>query len=134
MVTGTNLQQGAKARLSGGRMDPVGTLPRPQKDFLWEDKPRLLRDLLSAGRPPFVAKYHEGDLTKYIKTWQYSTESADDSVLHFMEMKSHQRVVCKKMVRDRKSSEYVTANKRVEILSSVKGKKRVVFFYKFPGT
>lgn len=102
-------------------MDPQDALPRPKKVFKWEDKPRLLREILSTGHLPFVAKFHEGDLTKYIKTWRRPTDNADDSILHFVDTKTHQMVVCRKMVWDRKSGEYVAANKRSEIRSSVRG-------------
>ncbi|XP_062578587.1 uncharacterized protein LOC134240509 [Saccostrea cucullata] len=121
MVTGKDATEGTDSRVSRGRMDPQGALPRPQKVFIWEDKPRLLRDILSTSRLPFVAKHHEGDLVKYIKTWKRPSDITEDQIVHFVDTKTHQMVVCKKMVWDRKSSEYVTANKRMEIRSSVKG-------------
>lgn len=121
MVTGGKLRERKTDRCSGGRMDPQGALPRPKKVFKWEDKPRLLREILSTGHLPFVAKYHEGDLTKYIKTWRRPVTDGEDSILHFVDTKTHQMVVCRKMVWDRKSGEYVAANKRSEIRSSVRG-------------
>lgn len=121
MVTGGKLRERKTDRCSGGRMDPQGALPRPKKVFKWEDKPRLLREILSTGHLPFVAKYHEGDLTKYIKTWRRPVTDGEDSILHFVDTKTHQMVVCRKMVWDRRSGEYVAANKRSEIRSSVRG-------------
>lgn len=113
--------KGADDISSGGRMDPPGALPRPQKVFTWEEKPRLLRDILSQSRLPFVARYHEGDLTKYVRGWSRPSDDADDNILHFVDTKTQQMVVCRKMILDRKSGEYVTTNKRTEIRSSVKG-------------
>lgn len=81
MVTGGKLRERKTDRCSGGRMDPQGALPRPKKVFKWEDKPRLLREILSTGHLPFVAKYHEGDLTKYIKTWRRPVTDGEDSRL-----------------------------------------------------
>ncbi|OWF49836.1 uncharacterized protein LOC110451178 [Mizuhopecten yessoensis] len=97
--------------------------PRPVKHFLWEDSPRLLKDMMSTSRLPFTAKVHTGDIGSYVPAWTSPEGAGEDEeeVLHVIETRRKKAVVARKMQWDRQTGDYAACGNGVEIPATYKG-------------
>ncbi|XP_060075042.1 uncharacterized protein LOC132554749 [Ylistrum balloti] len=98
--------------------------PKPIKQFLWEDTPRLLKDMMSTSRLPFTAKVHTGDIGSYVSAWtspEGTGDDPEDEVLHVVETRRKKAVVVRKMQWDRQTGDYAACGNRVEIPATYKG-------------
>ncbi|KAK3091118.1 hypothetical protein FSP39_017241 [Pinctada imbricata] len=95
--------------------------PRPVKDFVWDEKPKYLKDLLTLHRLPFTAKVHKGDLSRFSPAWKASAGDSTEDILQVLEIRRRKLVVCKKMQWDRKTGTYSTIDKQQDIPVTYKG-------------
>ena len=107
-----------------GALEDGLKIPKLPREFQWDDKTRSLKDLVSNGRLPFIAKLESGDVSEYDPTWKVSDDDAeyfDEPLIHVLEVRRSKAVVVRKMQWNRKSGDYVTCGKEVDIPASFKG-------------
>lgn len=98
--------------------------PRPIKEFVWEEKPRLLKDVLSTSRLPFTAKLHTGDIGVYVPKWAdpEGVGTNGEEILQVMETTRRKAVVVRKMQWNRQTGDYAICGSGVEIPATYKGR------------
>jgi len=98
-------------------------IPRPVKDLVWDEKPKLVKELIATSRLPFLAKLHSGNIQEHVPTWTTSPEEGENEgdVLQVLEIRRKKMVVIRKMQWDRKRGDYVTGGTQTDIPATFKG-------------
>lgn len=97
---------------------------QPVKNFVWEDKAKSIKDLTTLCRLPFTARVHQGDISQFSTSWTPDNKNGD--ILQFLEIRRRKVVVIRKMQWERRTSEYVTGGKQIDVPATYKGKSRRV--------
>lgn len=99
-------------------------------DITWDDKPRILKDLivLCRDRMPFVAKIQKGVITNYVPGWRSdSSDSRSDSedelenILHVLEVKCRKIISIRRMQWNRQQAEYLPSDSQIQLPLTYKG-------------
>ncbi|KAJ8306411.1 hypothetical protein KUTeg_016956 [Tegillarca granosa] len=100
---------------------------QPVKNFVWEEKAKSIKDLTTLCRPPFTARVHKGDISQFSSSWTPDNKNGD--ILQVLEIRRRKVVVIRKMQWERRTSEYVTGGKQIDVPATYKAKKKNCRFF-----
>jgi len=119
----------------------TGTFPVPGPEVpSWEDKTRTLREVITRGKYPCLVKVKGSVVRKYLRqTSSPPTSPADgptggvdgiggtgsgtpeEEILHVIELRRHKMVVATRLQWERRTNEYTSTDKHVDINVAQKG-------------